>query len=80
MIVSIKLCRDVVNDVCVSVCNIFGHIVSGFKATRGRGGGGGGGGGGGMKPPPHTHPGPRKQKKRPVCIRLSIYQEIQVKE
>ena len=42
MIVSIKLCRDVVNDVCVSVCNIFGHIVSGFKATRGREGGGGG--------------------------------------
>lgn len=40
MIVSIKLCRDVVNDVCVSVCNIGGHIVSGFKATRGRGGGG----------------------------------------
>ena len=25
----------------ISVCNIGGHIVSGFKATRGRGGGGG---------------------------------------
>ena len=40
MIVSIKLCRDVVNDVCNSVCNIGGHV-TGFKATRGREGGGG---------------------------------------
>ena len=26
---------------CNSVCNIGGHIVTGFKATRERGGGGG---------------------------------------
>ena len=53
MIVSIKLCRDVVNNVCIGVCNIGGHIVTGFKATRGRGGGGVGEGA--LKPPPQHH-------------------------
>ena len=38
---------------CNSVCNIGGHIVTGFKATRERGGGGGAGRA--LKPPPQHH-------------------------